>query len=346
MADHHAGRLEAFRRNAGKAAFDQQRAHPPTELPLLGAGEFQAVRFGVAHGIAHLPQGIGGQGGVIGMTTFFVGFHDLQPLLQVAGEAAAGGVGNARQRTLAEHHQAGAGGAAPAFLRCADQDIDAHRAHVDPECAGGDAVEDEKPIHLAHRSRHRPQVVVGQPDARSRLDMRRKHHLGTLGEDRGDHLVDRRRRKRGRFAVTHARAAATRLEHIGACRDPAHVENLRPAKTEPAIAQYQAAPATGKLARHGLHGKGAAARHHGHRAGAVGLPETLRDVAHHDLKSLRHVIECTVGIDHRIFQQSVGVHGVQQARHHLLQYENSLNKNPDPKKCRGKRHHRAASSAR
>ncbi|MPN23061.1 hypothetical protein SDC9_170446 [bioreactor metagenome] len=80
---------------------------------------------------------------MIGVAAVLVGFHDLQPFLQVAGEAAAGRRVDARPGAFAEGDQGAARGAAPALLRGADQDVDVVRRNVHPDRAGGDAVEHE-----------------------------------------------------------------------------------------------------------------------------------------------------------------------------------------------------------
>jgi hypothetical protein len=125
VADHHAGRLESRRRRRWESRARQQRAHRRPSSHCCSRPTFEAEGLGFAHRVAHPAQGIGGHGRVVGVAALFVGFHDLQPLLQVAGEAAAGGVGKARQGAFAEHDQAGAGRTAPALLRRADQHIDA-----------------------------------------------------------------------------------------------------------------------------------------------------------------------------------------------------------------------------
>jgi len=65
--------------------------------------------------------------------------------------------------------------------------------------------------------------------------------------------------------------------------------------------------ACGKLPRHSLHAKGAAARHKDRRLGVVNLFQNSRDVLHHALKALRHVVQSAIGVYHRKLQQSIRV---------------------------------------
>jgi hypothetical protein len=177
----------------------------------LVARQFEAVCLGGAHRLAHLAQGVGGQGGVVGMATCFIGFHDLAPFLQVAGKAAAGGLRHARDGAFAKHYQPGAGGAAPAFLWRADQYIDTDRAHVYPQRAGGDAVEHEQAADLAHRCADGLQVVIRQDDAGGGFHVRRENHGRALRTYRGEHLGQRCRRP-GCLRVL---GRAPGLEHAG-----------------------------------------------------------------------------------------------------------------------------------
>ena len=65
-------------------------AHALAQLPLRLAQAFETIFFGLCHGITEHAQRIRGHGGVISVAARFVGFHDFEPLLQIAGEAGTG----------------------------------------------------------------------------------------------------------------------------------------------------------------------------------------------------------------------------------------------------------------
>jgi hypothetical protein len=155
------------------------------------------------------------------------------------------------------------------------------------------------------------QVGVGQQHAGRRLDVRREHHVRLRVADGRDHLRDGRRRV-GRLP---ARLDRARLQHRRLRRDPAHVEDLRPAVAEPPVADDQAIPAGSELPGHRFHPERAAARNDDRRVGAVDLLENAGDVLHHALKGARHVIEGTIGEHHGVFEQTLGVDVGQQAGH-------------------------------
>ena len=209
----------------------------------------------------------------------------------------------AARARVERHDERGAGTARPAFLRRADQHVDARRLHVDPHRARGDAIEHEHAAMLVRGVGDRADVRVGKDDAGCGFHVRREHDVGTLAADRGDDLGDRRRRVRRLAAGAHG----ARLEHGGARRDAAHVEDLRPAIAEPAVAQHEAALAGGELASDGFHAEGAAAGNHRNGIGVVDLAQRGADVAHDALEAPGHVIERAVGEDDGIFEESVGV---------------------------------------
>jgi hypothetical protein len=106
-----------------------------------------------------------------------------------------------------------------------------------------------------------------------------------------------------------------RFHHRVAGGDLAHVEDLRPAVAEPAVADDHHMLAVRELARHRLHAEGAAAGHQHRRVGAVDALEHGRDVGHHALEAPGHVVERSVGVDDRKLQQTVGVDVGQQSGH-------------------------------
>ncbi len=79
--------------------------------------------------------------------------------------------------------------------------------------------------------------------------MRRKNDGRALGTDGGDDFVDRA----GGVGGLGAAADLACLEHGDAVRDAAHVENLRPAEAEPAVADDHHPLIGGELAGHGFH---------------------------------------------------------------------------------------------
>ena len=173
VADHHAGRLEARCRHAGKAPVFQQRTHLPAQRQLLLPQALEAVIACLQHRVAAQGQCVGGHGRVIGVAAVFVGLHDLQPLLQVQRETGVGRRFELLSRQVAEHHKSAAGRAAPALLWRADQHVHAGGGHVDPQRAGGDAVEHEQRADFVRRIGHRAQVVVGQQQAGGCFDAAR-----------------------------------------------------------------------------------------------------------------------------------------------------------------------------
>ena len=295
VAHHHAGRLKALGRHADQATAFHERAHFMAQLQLLGAHFFKAVVLGFQHHFAQARQCVCGHGGVVHVGAVLIGFHHLQPLLQVAGKAAAGGAINGGAGARAEHHHGAAGRSAPAFLRRGNQHVHAGGFHVHPDGARGNAVQHKQAAHLVHGVGHGAQVVVGQDHAGGCFYVRRKHHVGFFGQDGGDHFVNRAGHPRGLRRVR----GAPRLEHDGLGRDVAHVKNLRPAVAKPAVADDERFFASGKLARHGFHAKRAAAGHQHGGWRVVDRFQDARDVAHDALKALRHVVQRTVGVDHR-----------------------------------------------
>ena len=122
------------------------------------------------------------------------------------------------------------------------QHVHAAGPHVDPQRAGGDAVEDEKPADLMHRGAHRPEVVVGQNMPEDVSTCGANTTSGRPSRIR-DHFIDGRRRERRLVLV----ADATGLQHERYGRDVPCLENLRPAVAEPAIANHEASLAGREL---------------------------------------------------------------------------------------------------
>ncbi len=248
------------------------------------------------------------------MATAFIRFHDLQPLLQIAGKAGAGGAVNGRTGATAEHHHGATGRSAPTLLRGADQHINAGRLHIDPDGARCNAVQHQQAAHGVHCIGHAAQVAVGQHHAGGSFDVRCKHHIWAFACNGGHDFFHRAWNPRRLLGVSDAAGHQDR----GLGRDVAHVKNLRPTVAEPAIADDQCFFVGGKLARHGFHAKRATAGHQNGRLGVVHLFQDGRDVAHHTLEALRHMVQRAVGVDHRKFKQALGIDLGQKAGHGSL----------------------------
>ena len=108
----------------------------------------------------------------------------------------------------------------------------------------------------------------------------------------------------GRFGIC---ALLTRFQDNGLTGDTAHVKNLCPPVTEPAISNDHDFLAMGKLTRHGFHAKSAAAWHQDHGVRRIDVFQDARDVLHHALKALGHVVQSSVCVNHRKFEQAIGV---------------------------------------
>ncbi|MNM53654.1 hypothetical protein D3C81_647590 [compost metagenome] len=74
------------------------------------------------------------------------------------------------------------------------------------------------------------------------------------------------------------------FQHRGSRRDVAHLKDLAPAITEPAVAYHQALLAGGKLSCHRFHAECAAARDHRYSLSVVDLFQGAGNVLHHALK--------------------------------------------------------------
>ena len=80
-----------------------------------------------------------------------------------------------------------------------------------------------------------------------------------------------------------------------------HLENLGPAIAKPSVPDHQAFFVVTKLAGYGLHAERATTRHHHYCSGVVGYLECGRDIVHHLLERLRHMIERPVSKNNRVF---------------------------------------------
>ena len=157
--------------------------------------------------------------------------------------------------------------------------------HVDPDRAGGDAVEHEQAADLVHGVADGAQVVVGQDHARWRSP--RAARTRPPGCSRADRRPPLRRSGAGAKGACAPLPLLARLAaRSRRRRDAAHVEDLRPAVAEPAVAHDQHLLAGGELARDRLHAEGAAAGHEHRRARVVDAPSAMREMSlHHALEA-------------------------------------------------------------
>ena len=123
------------------------------------------------------------------------------------------------------------------FCGARDQHVDAGRAfmstHIAPEAMQSST---NRPPTACTASATALQVVVGQDHAGGGFDVRREHHCGLFLARWRPAL---RRSARGAHGACAAGAGLARLQHGGRRRDVAHVEDLRPAVAEPAVADDQ-----------------------------------------------------------------------------------------------------------
>jgi len=232
---------------------------------------------------------------------------------RIIPHAAAARLLDRLARAGRQHHHGAAGRAAPALLRRGDQHVHTGLDHVHPHRAGGHAVQHHQGAHLVRRIADGADVVVGQQDAAGGFHVRGKHHLGLFSADGRGHVL--RSTWRPRILATGPLLARLADHGTTAQAEVADLENLRPAVAEPAVAHDQHLLPVGKLARHGLHAEGAAARHQHGRVGVVDLLERAQDVLHHAGKALGHVVQGAVGVDHREFQQAVWIDFRQKSGH-------------------------------
>ena len=133
--------------------------------------------------------------------------------------------------------------------------------------------------------------------------MRGEDDVGPCLTDLCLNLLDRRGRK-GRVDLV---AGAAGFHDMGLSAEAARFEDLTPAIGEPAVADDHCLSLLTELPRDRLHREGAAAGNDGDRMGLVDLAQHLRDVPHHVLEVLAHVIERAVGEDDREFLEPAGV---------------------------------------
>ena len=133
--------------------------------------------------------------------------------------------------------------------------------------------------------------------------MRSEHNVRLFSLDCRNDFFDGSRRER----CLCSRFELPCLEHAFCCGDATHLENLRPTIAKPTVANDQAIAARGKLPGNRLHAEGTTAGHNNRGLRVVHLLERRRDVVHHFLKGLRHVIQRTVRVHDGVLKQTVGV---------------------------------------
>jgi hypothetical protein len=151
----------------------------------------------------------------------------------------------------------------------------------------------------------RLEVFIGQDDACGGFHVRGENDARPLlANPGGDHLDGFRRKGRGGFV-----ADLRGLDHGGFRGNVTHLEDLRPAVGEPAVADDHHLVVRGKLAGDRLHAEGAAAGHDDGSIGVIDFAEHGVEIGHDTLERLGHVIERTIGKDHREFHQTFRIHG-------------------------------------
>ena len=311
MDDDYARRGKLVRSHRRQSAFGEDGAHPLTEFGLCGGELVEAALLALGHEFGIVRQSVGGHRRVVRRTALFVFVGDEQPLLQVHREARRGRCLHGGAAGLAEHDVAGARRSAPALLRGGDEHIDTEIGHRRPHRTRGDAVENEDSADVVGGLGNLADVVVRQEHPRGGLDVGSKHDSGLLALDRGDHVGDGGRRPGG-LVLSAVRGG---LEHGRLRGDGSGVEDLRPAEGEQTVAHDQRLLAGGQLTGHGFHGVAAAAGDDGDAVGIVGRAQDPVDVLHHGHEPLRHVVERSVGEDHRVFEQAVWVNIFERQSH-------------------------------
>src|SRR5690554_3250654 len=99
---------------------------------------------------------------MVRMTAIFISFHNLEPLLQIHGKAAACGVLQARDGAITEPDQRGTRRCRPALLWCCDQNIYTTSFHIYPESTGRHTIKYKQAINLAYGLGDGFQVAVWQ----------------------------------------------------------------------------------------------------------------------------------------------------------------------------------------
>ena len=245
------------------------------------------------------------------MATVLIGLHDLMPFLQVYGKAVRLRALHPVKRALRHHDHSGGWRGGPALLRGGNQHVDARLFHVDPGTARRDAVQHQNGANLMRGIGQRCDVIVRQDDAGGRLHMRGEDHIGLGIADAGGHFLDGRGSKGCRGTV----AGLTRHADGLFGGEFAGFENLRPAVGEPAVAHDQHMRIAAELPCDRLHRVAAATGHKRHRLGLVDFFQHAGNIAHHALKGARHVVQRPVGENDRIFQQSIGIDGIEKSIH-------------------------------
>ena len=141
---------------------------------------------------------------------------------------------------------------------------------------------------------HGLQITVWQDHACSGFHVRGKHHGRLFFGNSGLNISNGSRNPR----VLRAGTGLAGFEHGVRRGDMAHVENLRPAVAEPAVANHHHMLTCGELARHGFHAVGTAARHQRRGMRAINFFQDAGNISHDALKTARHVVKRAVGVDH------------------------------------------------
>merc|ERR1740138_2032235 len=225
-------------RYALDAAALEHTADLRAELDLAPLALLEANVGGLRLHRVELGEALSGHRRIIHVAAPSVRLLDAKPVLEVdrhgGGRNLAGRDGILR--ALAGHDEPSAGGAAPSFLRCADQEVHTRCLHIDPDAPRRDAVEREEATVGMNRLGNGRNVAVWHHDAARRLDVRHANEPRLLGLDLGDNLLD----WHWRVLRVGARLDGPRAHHDLLRGDVAHLKDVAPTVAEVPVPHHEA----------------------------------------------------------------------------------------------------------
>eukprot|EP00755_Sulcionema_specki_P007700 Sspe_Gene.38947::Locus_18782_Transcript_1_1_Confidence_1.000_Length_1375::g.38947::m.38947 len=294
VADHHARGTESFGSNTLVSMLGAQLTHLLSQFPLPSLRLVEPELPGLRHHVTEDAEGVGGHGAVVDVSTLLVGLHHVHPRLEAQHEACALCLIDGLATTLVHHHQPSARRPSPPLLRSRQVNINVELLHVNPDCPRGNAVEDEDTPHLVHRIGNGLDVVVGEDDASTGLNVRCADHRRLLLPDGRHHLVDGRGCEGRLTCGVHGAS----LHDCDVICDAPLLEDLRPPEAEKAVPDDKDFLPRSELPSNALHPVASRPGNDGHRVGVVHLFEERREVVHHRDEGRRHVVQHTVSVDH------------------------------------------------
>ena len=180
------------------------------------------------------------------------------------------------------HDQCGTGRSAPPLLRRCQQHINARFFQIHKHRAAGNTIQNKQSAMFMYSISNSTDKAVRHHQASRGFHMRAADHIRLFRPDRGNNLVQRDRCKRCIACIFQLTGSQNRCRR----RQTASLDNLRPAKAEPAIADHQHLGISRELARNRLHPVGATTRHHSHRGRPISGLHDPRNVAHHMTKGI------------------------------------------------------------